>query len=195
VFLGAANALAVPMPRLVPLFDLVQTAVGPPDGIAAFVDGFTGTRKTAADYAALAQRGLRRLYLGLESGHDPLLAFVRKPATRAEAVATARAAKEGGVHLAVIVMTGLGGDRFATDHVRGTIAALNAMPLERGDLIYFSDLVEMPATAYPRLAAAAGIRALSADERRSQRESLSGGLRFGAPGPQIAHYDVREFVY
>ena len=195
VFLGAANALAVPMARLVPALDVVQHRLAPQGGIAAFVDGFTGTRKRAEDYRELGARGLRRVYIGLESGHDPLLAFVRKPATCGEALETARAVKAAGLQLAVIVMLGLGGDRFSDGHGRDTARALTEMGLGRGDLLYFSDLVEVPATAYPRLTGSEGIQPLSPEARATQRDAILAGIRFARPGPQVARYDVREFVY
>jgi len=196
VFLGAANALAVPMSRLVPIMEALGQAFGsatPP--VSAFVDGFTGTRKTAGDYRHLASLGLRRVYVGLESGHDPLLAFARKPGSAADAVETVHAVKAGGLHVGVVVMTGLGGDRFAEGHVRDTARVLNAMGLGEGDLLYFSDLVEAPATPYPRLAAEHGIRGLTAPERAAQRQAIRARLVVEGPGPKIATYDVREFVY
>ena len=195
VFLGAANALAVPTARLLPVLEAVQRAFAPPGGVAAFVDGFTGTKKTEAEYRALAERGLRRVYIGLESGHDPLLAFVRKPATRDDVVDAVRAIKAAGVNVAIVVMVGLGGDRFADGHARDTADTLAAMRLERGDLVYFSDLVEMPETDYPRLARDAGIRALSAQERREQRGAIQAALERIPLGPRTARYDVREFVW
>ena len=80
IFLGAANALAVPMPRLLPIFEiLIEQADAIRRGVYTFVDGFTGTLKNSRDYRLLHHLGLRRVYVGLESGHDPLLAFVKKP--------------------------------------------------------------------------------------------------------------------
>jgi radical SAM superfamily enzyme YgiQ (UPF0313 family) len=195
VFLGAANVLAVPTARLLPIFEIVERAVRPPQGVAAFVDGFTGTRKTEAEYRSLAARGLRRVYIGLESGHDPLLAFVRKPATRDETVDAVRTIKAAGVGVAVIVMIGLGGDRFADAHARDTIAALAAMRLGRGDLVYFSDLVEMPGAAYSQQARDAGIRPLSVEERREQREAIQAAMERTPSGPRTARYDLREFIW
>jgi hypothetical protein len=197
IFLGSANALAVPQPRLLELVDVLPAALETeaPMPIGAFVDGFTGLRKTADDYRALAGRGLRRVYIGLESGHDPLLAFVRKPATREAAVETVRAIKSAGLSVGVIVMIGLGGDRYAAGHVADTIAALDAMLLDRGDIIYFSDLVEVPWTPYPALASDAGIRPLDAAERRRQRETIRASLRFAGPPPRMTTYSVLDFVY
>ncbi|MCL4812741.1 MAG: radical SAM protein [Vicinamibacteraceae bacterium] len=198
LFLGAANALAVPMARLVPAFDAIGRVFPDARGVSAFVDGFTGLRKTAGDYHELAARGLRRVYVGLESGHDALLAFVEKPATRAEAVATVRALREAGVRVGVIVMIGLGGHAYAGAHVEDTITALHDMALGEHDLLYFSDLVEEPGTSYPALASARRIRPLIATERRAQRHAITDGLRRRAGDrslPRMATYDVREFVY
>ena len=195
-FLGSANALAVPMGRLLEFFD---QAPGPFGGAArpvhVFVDGFTGTRKSAADYAELRRRGLGRVYVGLESGHDPLLAFVRKPASRQQVVETVRAIKSGGAQVGVILMVGLGGRAFAEGHARDTVAAVNEMGLGAGDLLFFSELIEIPGTVYPKAAAAADIEPLSPEERLAQAEAIRAGLRFEGPPPQTAKYDVREFIY
>ncbi len=195
-FLGSANALAVPMGRLLEFFDQVP---GPFGGgarpVHAFVDGFTGTRKSAADYAELSRRGLGRVYVGLESGHDPLLAFVRKPASREQVVETVRAIKAGGAQVGVIVMVGLGGRAFADGHVRDSVAAVNEMRLGAGDLLFFSELIEAPGTAYPEAAAAADVGPLPLHERLAQADVIRAGLMFEGPPPQLAKYDVREFVY
>jgi hypothetical protein len=196
IFLGAANALAVPMARLLPMFEtLLDELDAARRGVYAFVDGFTGAKKTVAEYRLLHHLGLRRVYVGLESGHDPLLSFVRKPGTAAGAADTVRTIKAAGVSVAPIVMIGLGGERFAGGHERDTVATVNAMGLGVGDLLYFSDLVDVPAASYPAMAAGAGIRSLTGEERRSQEARIRAGLRFDGTRPQLAAYDIREFVY
>ncbi len=194
VFLGSANALAVPMSGLVPVFDVVASRF-PGRPVFAFLDGFTGVLKDAADYRELAARGLRRVYIGLESGDDELLAFVGKPATRDQAVHTARAIKAAGVNVGIIVMVGLGGDRFAGQHVTRTAAAVNEVDLGEGDLLYFSELVAASDSPYTTQTAEAGIRELDAEERTAQRHAIERRLLFGTSRPKIATYDVREFVY
>ena len=196
IFLGAANALAVPMGRLYKIFEVLERQLDANRrGVYAFVDGFTGMRKTAGDYRALGKHGLRRVYIGLESGHDPLLDFVRKPGTSDAAIETVRAVKAAGLAAGVIVMVGLGGDQFADGHVADTIAALNAMDLGAGDFLYFSDLVPIPGTTYPLLADAGNVRELTPAQREAQRRAIQAGLRFAGPPPKVARYDIREFVY
>jgi hypothetical protein len=203
IFLGAANALAIPMPRLLPIFEIVAQEFplsvrkrGKGEGqigVYAFLDAFTGTRKSIDDYRALAELGLKRVYIGLESGHDPLLEFVRKPGHAHDAIDTVQSIKAAGVNVGVIVMIGLGGDRFAEGHVVDTNQVLSEMQLGTGDLLYFSDLVEEPTTLYPTLAAQHSIRALNVIERNDQRAAIRKGLRL--QGVKVSNYDVREFVY
>ncbi len=196
IFLGSANALAVPLPRLVDLFEALRASFPPPvPPVRAFVDAFTGVRKGADDYRRLAHLGLGRVYIGLESGHDPLLAFVRKPGTSAEAIEAVRAMKDAGLQVGVIVMIGLGGTAFAAAHVEDSARAINAMGLGEGDLVYFSDLVEVPGTAYPVIARDARLRSLDLSGRLAQLAALRSRLAFAGPPPQLARYDVREFVY
>ena len=196
IFLGAANALAVPMPRLRLLFEVIAHEFDTTTcGVYAFLDAFTGTHKSVDDYRVLAGLGLRRVYVGLESGHDPLLHFVHKPGQAADAIETVSSIKAAGVHVGVIVMIGLGGDRFATSHVQDTIDVLNALHLGNGDLLYFSYLVEESGTPYPTLAADHAIRALTLQERAAQRAAIRAGLRFDGQPPKTSNYDVREFVY
>jgi hypothetical protein len=199
IFLGAANALAIPRPRLLPLLDIITEEFAPSlenqgrVGVGAFLDAFTGTRKSEEDFRALAERGLQRVYIGLESGHDPLLEFVRKPGHARDAIETVQAIKAAGINVGLIVLIGLGGECFATGHTVDTIAVVNQMQLGSGDLLYFSDLVEEPGTPYPLLAEQHGIRALTPSERAAQRTAIRSGLSPG--GVKISNYDVREFVY
>ncbi|HSK11294.1 MAG TPA: radical SAM protein, partial [Vicinamibacterales bacterium] len=196
IFLGAANALAVPMPRMVRLFEALRESFpAPVPPVRAFVDAFTGVHKEAADYARLGTLGLSRVYVGLESGHDPLLAFVKKPGTSSQAVDTVASLKAAGVQVGVIVMIGLGGQRFAAPHLEDTARAINAMRLGPGDILYFSDLVEVPGTSYPVVARESGLEPLDLRARLDQLAALRARLAFPGRGPQLARYDVREFVY
>lgn len=217
IFLGDANALMIPQPQLLALFERINAefAILPRDldraarrawqnehpvhfdGIYSFVDAFTTRRKTAHDFAELAARGLRRVYLGLESGDPGLLKFLSKPNDPTDALHVVQQLKAGGVAVGVIVLVGAGGKEYQEAHIRATTDLINAMPLERSDLIYFSELVDYPGSTYAQHAAQAGITPLTADEMEAQLARLRAGLIFPDPtrAPQISFYDIREFVY
>ena len=211
LFLADANTLVAPMSRLLGWLDVItQTGVLPDrpghgrGGIYSFMDAFDVHRKAPADWLELAARGVRRVYIGMESGDDALLRFLRKPGTVGDVVNAVTTLKAAGIAVSVIIMTGIGGDRYAADHVAGTVAALNAMPLGAGDIVYFSPFVDRsPAESgeagseYGRLAAEAGIAPLSAAAAAAQEEAMRAGLcpHDRAHPPQISRYDVREFIY
>lgn len=196
LFLADANALVAPMARVRAWLDVIDAAgVRRPGGIFSFIDAFDVGRKSIAEWAELAGRGLHRVYIGMESGDDALLRFLAKPGTARDVVDAVSTLKAAGVAVSVIIMTGVGGERFAEGHVAHTIAALNAMPLGRGDLVYFSPFFEQPGSEYGELAARAGITPLSPDQIARQESALRAGVPGRGAGPQMSRYDIREFVY
>lgn len=197
IFLGDANALVVPMPRLLPLLEVVHEVydVAALGGLYAFLDGFSAEKKTARDYALLARRGLARVYIGLESGNAELLDFLKKPGKPEDSIEAVRAMKAGGGAVGVIVLLGAGGHTYAEAHVRDTIQVINAMDLSEDDILYFSELVVDENLPYARDAYQAGLKPLTRDERIAQGERIEEGLRFSGRTPQISRYDIREFIY
>jgi len=163
----------------------------------AFIDAFHVERKSVADWQELRALGLARVYIGMESGHDPLLRWLNKPGDAAAVLDAVTTLKAADLQASVILLLGAGGDRYADGHVRDSIALLNAMPLTRGDLIYFSDFVAQADAPYTRLAEAAGIAALPPTALRAQEEALRAGFvaRDRQHPPQFARYDIGEFVY
>lgn len=217
LFLADANALIIPQERLVPLFSTIATAFAlmpenlPPakqrewlhahpdgvSGIYAFIDGLGAEHKSMDDFHALRLRGLRRVYIGLESGHEPLLAWLRKPSTAAAMLDAVRRIKEAGLHVGVIVLTGIGGKLYHDEHCRDTAAVLNAMPLDPGDIIYFSPFESDPGAPYQMLAAAEGIEPSTPEFARIQEIAIRERLTLPLPfaGPKRVPYNLRDFVY
>ncbi|MCU0508403.1 MAG: radical SAM protein [Anaerolineae bacterium] len=204
LFLADANALVAPMPRVRSWLDAIDEAgirrPGDilPSRVFSFIDAFDVGRKSVEEWAELAARGLRRVYIGMESGDDALLRFLRKPGSARDVVEAVRTLKAGGVSVSVIIMTGVGGRQYAANHIDNTIAALAQMALAPGDIVYFSPFFAQPGSEYSRLAQAAGIEPLDARETAAQEAAIRRGLAQVAlqgPGPQLARYDIREFVY
>jgi hypothetical protein len=198
VFLGDANALAVSHSRLV---DFLQAAVrafpAAAQGVYAFVDAWTGHKKCAAEYLDYARLGLRRVYVGLESGDPSLLAWLNKPGAPDDAVSLVHDLHAAGVAVGVIVLVGAGGLRFSADHARKTADVLGRMRLGLADIVYFSELVEPPTLLYAQRAAAEKLRPLDPAELAGQREAITALMvpADSARPPRSARYDLREFVY
>ena len=199
LFLADANALVVPMPRLRAWLDVITEAriLSVDAGIFSFMDAFDVQRKTADEWAELASHGLRRVYIGMETGDDGLLRWLRKPGSAADVSDAVSLLKRAGIAVSVIIMTGVGGERYAEAHVCGTIAALNAMPLGAGDLVYFSPFVAQPGSEYGNLAETEHVRPLSDTAIAAQEVAIRAALRPHDPlhPPQVSRYDIREFIY
>ena len=240
IFLADANALVVPMPRLLALLDVLADGLeseiretGKPGAAAtisepsplgpdalpdptfphlppatcslppatlplfAFIDAFHVERKSVADWQELRGRGLQRVYIGMESGHDPLLRWLNKPGNAVDVLDAVQTLKTAGVAVSVIVMSGVGGAAFADAHVRDSVALLNAMPLGWGDLIYISEFREQPGSDYVRMAAQNDVRALAPDELHAQTRMLRNEYRAPDPNqpPQFSAYNIDEFIY
>lgn len=217
LFLADANAVIIPQERLLPLLDMVNQAfpilpinasaeeraewrTAHPwtlNGIYAFISAPDALRKDADDFAAMRARNVRRLYVGLETGHDPLRRFLRKQGTAADALAAVQAIKGGGVEVGLIFMVGVGGETYREAHFRDTVALLKEMPLGRDDLIYISPFVPWGDSPYVADAENAGIAPLDDDALRAEEQRFIQALRPWARerGVRVSHYDVREFLY
>ncbi len=192
VFLADGNALALSRARLLPIFEAVRE-VFPDRKIYGFVDLYSGERHDPADWGELAGMGLERVYVGMETGLDELLAFLNKPGSADELVTFTRQLKAAGVSVGLIVMVGVGGREYRVNHARATLAALARMPLDRRDLVYLSPFVEHPGSVYARERSAAGLTPMDWEEIESETARLAGEVR--RLGVRAARYDIREFIY
>ncbi|MCS7048078.1 MAG: radical SAM protein [Verrucomicrobiae bacterium] len=215
LFLGEANALTLSQRELVAdlqmlrlHFELPTPEQGTPgaswwlgqprrfDGVASFLDVFTSPIRSGAEWSELFRLGLRRVHIGLESGSEPLLRWLKKPITPAEVLQTVTLLKEAGLTVAVIVLLGAGGHRFAEAHVRDTVRLLNALPLQRGDYIYLSPLIIYPGGPYEVTALHDGVRPLTPVELDEQERQIRAQLHWTrrAP-PHVARYELETFTY
>jgi len=101
--------------------------------------------------------------------------------------------KSAGLAVSLIIMVGLGGRRFRSEHRRDTCEVLKRMPLDSADLVYLSPFVEHGESEYRRRRTAAGIESLSDSEVEIEIEDMTSELR--ATGLRVGRYDIREFVY
>lgn len=217
IFLGDANALMMPQKMLIERFNIVgqEFAILPRgltpyarqawraahpihfEGIYSFIDAFSTKQKRAAEFATLAELGLRRVYVGLESGDPSLLKFLGKPNTPDDIVRLVQECKEGGVAVGLVVLVGAGGAHYEPGHIQHTTELVNTLPLDENDLIYLSELVDFPNSTYSQRAAQAGIAPMDFQAVERQRHILQDAFHFRARthSPRVATYDIREFVY
>jgi hypothetical protein len=197
VFLGDANALCLDDERLLPLMRAVAAAF-PGAPLYSFVDAWSGRRRSPLAWRECRGLGLRRVYVGLETGDPGLHAWLGKPGLPRDALELAASLREAGVAAGVIVLLGAGGERFAEAHVARTAELLTALRLGGGDLLYFSEYVPEAGREYPLpTATTPDLRPLSAERCAEARRAILAAFRpaDAAHPPRAATYDLREFVY
>jgi radical SAM superfamily enzyme YgiQ (UPF0313 family) len=74
---------------------------------------------------ALREAGLSRVHIGLESGYDRLLAFMKKGVTAREHIEAGKKVKASGLELSEYVILGLGGKAMWKSHATETAKVLN----------------------------------------------------------------------
>ncbi len=75
----------------------------------------------------LAQAGLGRIHVGVESGDDVILTRIRKGATARDHINAGQMARAAGIDLNAYVILGIGGQDRSETHARETARVINAM--------------------------------------------------------------------
>jgi len=124
VFLQDADPCAVTPQKLAAVLERVSERFPTVTRVTAYGRAATLARRGEDDLIRLAERGLSRVHIGLESGSDEVLAEVCKGTTAEQLVAGGRRVLGAGLELCFYVMPGLGGRRLRGEHVDGTAAVL-----------------------------------------------------------------------
>ncbi|MEM0135118.1 MAG: radical SAM protein [Thermoplasmatales archaeon] len=201
VFLGDANAINVDTDLLVEVLRLIKRQIGLP--IYAFTDAFTTAKnKGFKDFLITKENGLKRLYIGIESGDERVLKLLNKPVDISVAKQEIEDIKRAGIELGVIVMSGAGGRVLARRHVEQTVEFLLTVPLGKGDVVYVSPIKEYEGSDYLKIARENNLGIMNINEKLEQAETIKSELRsrwigkFSSPPEfQIAPYLLEEAVY
>jgi radical SAM superfamily enzyme YgiQ (UPF0313 family) len=85
----------------------------------------TVSRKTVEELQDLKRAGISRIHIGLETGYDPLLQFIKKGVTAQEHIEAGKKVKASGISLSEYVILGLGGKEMWREHAVETAKVLN----------------------------------------------------------------------
>ena len=125
VFLQDANSLAIKPADLVEILTHLKRRFPKVKRITSYARSDTIARRTEEDLRAIAEAGLDRLHIGLESGSDEVLAMACKGVTKEKHIVAGIKVKQAGMELSEYVMPGLGGQTLSDVHARETADALN----------------------------------------------------------------------
>jgi radical SAM superfamily enzyme YgiQ (UPF0313 family) len=127
VFLADGDALIIPTARLIKIFSSIREQLPWVNRISLYGNTKSILRKTRNELKRLKELGLNRVYMGLESGHEPTLEKIRKGVSTEQMIAAAEMVRETGLFLSVTVLLGIAGWSQSADHARETGLVLSRM--------------------------------------------------------------------
>ena len=126
VFIQDANSLVMKKDDLVEVIQYLKNTFPTIDRITSYARSQTLAQLwSVEDLKQLRQAGLTRLHLGMETGSDFLLKYMRKGVTKEQHIVAGTRIKEAGIELSEYVVPGLGGRKWSREHALETADALN----------------------------------------------------------------------
>ena len=125
VFIQDANSIIMKTDDLVEVLSFIGEKFPGVKRITSYCRSKTASRKSVEEFKRLHDAGLTRIHIGMETGYDPLLAFIRKGVTAAEHIEGGKRIRASGISLSEYVIPGLGGDRWSKEHAEETAKVLN----------------------------------------------------------------------
>ena len=125
IFLADGDALILPMDYLLRVLDDIRERFPECERVSAYASTKAIMRKTDEELLTLREHGLQMVYVGLESGLEPLLRKYDKGVTAEEIIEHSLRAKAAGMTLSVTAINGMGGREQSEEHALATAAALS----------------------------------------------------------------------
>lgn len=130
VFLADGDALMRKTSDLLEILGLIYGLFPECQRVTCYASPTSLQIKSEEDLRLLCSRGLKMVYMGLESGCDEVLLRMNKGHTAASIIAAGQKARRCGLQLSVTAISGLGSRQLWREHAVGTAQALSAMKPE-----------------------------------------------------------------
>jgi radical SAM superfamily enzyme YgiQ (UPF0313 family) len=127
LFLADGDALALPHEFLITLLKRIREKLPWVRRVSSYATCQNIEAKTDAQLLAYRQLGLSRLYMGLESGHDPTLAAIAKGVDSEAMIAAGQRMRAAGIFVSVTCLLGIAGAAHSLEHAAATAMVLNRM--------------------------------------------------------------------
>ncbi|MDZ4164715.1 MAG: radical SAM protein [Smithellaceae bacterium] len=173
VFLQDGNSLILKTPDLVEILRFIKESLPTVKRITSYCRSQTARKKTREEFDLIAQAGLSRIHIGMESGYDPLLKFIKKGSSQADHIEGGRKIKAAGISLCEYVMPGLGGKRWTEEHARETAHAINMI---NPDFVRLRSLYVVGNTELYRMTERGEFESLTEEETLQEIKRFIGGL-------------------
>ena len=140
IFLQDGNSLIIKPEDIITILRHLQLSFPMVERITSYARSHTIARISDENLEKMAQAGLNRIHIGMESGSDRVLKMVRKGVDKATQIKAGQKVKRAAIELSEYFMPGLGGDALSREHALESADALNQIN---------PDFIRMRALALP----------------------------------------------
>ncbi|MCG8673669.1 MAG: radical SAM protein, partial [Pseudomonadales bacterium] len=136
VFLADGDAMTLSHRRLVEMLNLIRSHFPNLRRVSSYCLPRNLKNKSGEQLNELNELGLSLMYVGCESGDDEVLGYVEKGETFTSSLEALQKIKQAGMKSSVMILNGLGGEKFWQQHAKESARLMNAAQPE-----YLSTLV------------------------------------------------------
>ncbi|MBN2596249.1 radical SAM protein [Labilibaculum sp.] len=130
VFLADGNAMVLSFDKMSRLLDKLANTFPRLNRVSAYAIPKDIEAKTDHELQILAEKGLKLLYVGIESGDDELLKAIDKGENFESTSHALQRARKAGIKLSVMILNGLGGKKYSRQHALNSAKVVNKIQPE-----------------------------------------------------------------
>lgn len=136
IFLADGNAMVLSFDKMERILDKLNQNFPKLNRVSAYASARDILAKSDDELRILAEKGLKLLYVGIESGDDELLVCINKGEDSSSISQALIKARKAGIKLSVMIINGLGGQKYSLQHALNSAKLINEIQPE-----YLSTLV------------------------------------------------------
>ncbi len=125
IFIQDGNSLIIKPDDIIHILLHLKGAFPQVERITSYARSHTIARISDENMSRMANAGLNRIHIGMESGSDKVLKMVKKGTDKAMQIVAGKKVKQAGIELSEYVMPGLGGKALSRENALETADALN----------------------------------------------------------------------
>jgi len=125
IFIQDGNSLVIKPEDIIRILRHLKDAFPQVKRVTSYARSHTIARISDENLSAMAEAGLNRIHIGMESGSDKVLKKVKKGVDKTTQIFAGQKVKKAGIELSEYIMPGLGGKKLSVENGRETADAIN----------------------------------------------------------------------
>ncbi|PKP22293.1 MAG: radical SAM protein [Bacteroidetes bacterium HGW-Bacteroidetes-21] len=127
IFLADGNAFVLSAEKLIPYLDKINQHFKGLQRISSYALPSDILAKSSEELIEIRNKGLKLLYIGIESGDNDVLKMIHKSETHESMTQGILKAQAAGFDTSIMILNGLGGKKYSRQHALNSAKIINAI--------------------------------------------------------------------